>query len=66
MTNVSSTAPTYTSGKCEFEIVGTEGIIIDCCIDDFVKEVGFAEEILRHPKPKSKRLIVQRKYSTKE
>jgi hypothetical protein len=50
------TASTYSSGECEFEVVGAEGIVIDCDVNDFVKEMRFAEEVLGHPEPKPKRL----------
>jgi len=49
---------TYTSGKREFKIIGAEGVIVDCDIDDFVEKVRFAEEVLGDPEPKSKRLMV--------
>ena len=48
---------TYSSGKGEFEIVRAKSVVFNCSFDDFIQEMGFAEDIFRHTKPKTKELL---------
>lgn len=48
---------TYSSGKSELKVVGAESVIFDGSSDDFVQELGFAEDVLRDTKPKTEKLL---------
>lgn len=47
---------TYSSGKGKLEVVRPECIVFNCSLDDFIEEIGLAEDIFRHTKPKTEEL----------
>ncbi len=48
---------TYASGKGELKVVGTKSVILNGSFDDFIKELGFPEDIFSHAKPKTEKLF---------
>ena len=46
----------HASSKCEFQIIGTKGIIFDSDVDDFIQKLGFAVKIFGYTEPETKEL----------
>lgn len=46
----------YACSKGEFQVVGAECVVVDCDVNDIVKELWFAEEVFCNPKPKAEKL----------
>lgn len=47
---------TYSCGKCELQIVGTECLIVDGYVKDLIEETRVTKQILRNTKPKTEKL----------
>lgn len=48
----------YSSSECEFEIIVTEGVVVDCGINDFFQQLFIAEEVFCDAQPKTEELIM--------
>jgi hypothetical protein len=42
---------TYSCSESEFEIVRTESVILDCCVDDLIQQGLVAKEIFSDAQP---------------
>ena len=49
----------YSSGECEFEIIGAEGVVVDGDVDDVGQKLRFAEKVLGHAEPESEELLIK-------
>jgi len=47
---------TYPCCEGKFQIVGAKGVVFDSGVDDFVQEVGFAEEVFCYAEPEAEEL----------
>lgn len=54
---------TYSCSESEFQIISTEGIIVDSRIDDFLDQFIVTEKVLCDTQPKTEKLITKKHIS---
>ena len=47
---------THSSCKCELQVVGAEGVVVNSSTEDFVEQIGFPEKILGDAEPEPEQL----------
>lgn len=52
----------YSGGEREFEIIATEGVVVDCGVDDFIQQLFVAEEVFCDTQPKTEELFMLFQY----
>lgn len=55
-----SLEPTHPRSKCEFQIVGSEGVIIDRRIDTLSEQLFVSVDVFGDSKPESEQLFMSR------